>query len=732
MIAIATGYDMLDQKIAETLGNVQIVNYREFLLKNKFDIVVISRHLIGNVEMENLLLILRQNNTRIIFLTEEDNVREIRLCLDFAIYDMLFDPIDPTRVIDLIENPRTFADIKRIFVKVNSSLHDDDLDFSEVLEVEKAEFEQKKKEMLVKQQELEERQRQIELMSKETDDKQKARAEELRQALAEELNKKKEELEKRQAEIEEMQKNAIEVQKKKEEEMRNILEAEMEAKRKELEEKQKHLEELKDSYSSSEKEIREALESEMDEKRQELEDQQNQLEEMRINAEKDTKVKEEEIRKVLEKEMAEKEKELEEKRKYLENLQENVSSSTKEKEEEIRKALEQEMEDRRKELEEKQKQLEEIKRKTDEVKSIKEDEIRRELQAEMENEKRMLEERKKTIEAMENDIEKAKVDHEDKLKEELQMKLEMKQKELEEKQRLLEEKQKQLQDVKKTGLEQNVITKIEKKTVYKVPSDYKKVIVIISPESTGKTTIAVNLAYLFSKEKIKTTLIDCDFENKDIYFNFNKDYSGCMSKVNDHERILDYGQSMNEYLKVFSEHRDIEIEASAYDMVKLVSASKKESQVVILDIGKDIDSELTKDILEMADNVVIVVDQRVNVINRLPQKLYPISKFLNCEVDLIINKYENLKYLNEKSILNFFNDIEIDEYAKFNIEINKVHTVRNDNLAVLEGLMSRMPAVEVEDNKFSEDFKKIVNSYYMPKSEESALKKIFDFLGFVK
>lgn len=645
MIAIATGYDMLDKKLKDLLEDAKIVNYREFLTKKPFDIVVLSRHLIGNIKLEELILLLRQNNTRVIFLTEEDDVKDIRLCLKYAIYDIIFDPIVPEKIMNVIENPNNFADIKNIFLKVNSGdPTSSDLDISDILEKEKQDFEVKQRNFKKKQKELEERQKQIEQMAKKSDKQQKEKAEKLRQALEEELIKKQEELKERKKEIEEMKKEAIISQKEREKRMRMVLEQEMKNKEKELEEKKKHLEELESKASVGEKE------------------------------------REKQIREALKKEMKDREKELEKKKLELENVLQNK----KEQEEKIRKQLEKQMRE------------------------------------EMEKEKKDLEERRKKISELEAQTQ-------TKLKKELEEKMKEKRKELEEKKRMLEEKEKQFNEIK----QEKVINKITNETVYQTPSDFNKVIAIISPETTGKTTMAVNLATQFANINLDTVLIDTDLVNKDIYYNFNDEYTGCLSKIGSHEKVLEYGRKINEKLTVFSEHKDVEVKFGKYDLVKLITAAKKHKQVVILDIGKSLDDYNTKDILEVADIPMIVVDQKITTLNRLPQKLYPYKDFLDGS-HIIINKYEEVKYLDEKGIKNFFNEIPIDKYSNFSIEIDKVHTVCEDNKSAIEGLMSRTPTINVEENKIKDDIEKIVNSFYIQKPEESSLKKIFEFLGLAK
>lgn len=123
MIAIATGRGDLDEAIKESLPEGYIVNYREFLLKNddsyQFNIVILSMHLKGTtIDMEELLFTLKQNGTRVIYLTNKDFTEEIKMCLQMNIYDLLFDPLTVEKIINVIENPMEFKDISDLYVKV--------------------------------------------------------------------------------------------------------------------------------------------------------------------------------------------------------------------------------------------------------------------------------------------------------------------------------------------------------------------------------------------------------------------------------------------------------------------------------------------------------------------------------------------------------------------------------------------------------------------------------------
>ena len=118
MIAIATGIDALDKKVEELFNangvtDIQIVNYREFLIQQPFNTVIMSKNLVGSVELEFLVLSLRERNTRIIYLTNEKDLHELKTCLDYGIYDLIFDPISPEAIINVYNVPKLSLMLKK-------------------------------------------------------------------------------------------------------------------------------------------------------------------------------------------------------------------------------------------------------------------------------------------------------------------------------------------------------------------------------------------------------------------------------------------------------------------------------------------------------------------------------------------------------------------------------------------------------------------------------------------
>lgn len=126
LIAVATGMDNLDDSIKKLIDNEKqyetvIVNYKEFFEKKDFNVVILSPRLAGKMSINNqLFFILRRKGTRIIYLTNEDDVVGIKKCFQMGINDILLDPVIPSQVLKLVKNPNNFSDINSLYLKYSN------------------------------------------------------------------------------------------------------------------------------------------------------------------------------------------------------------------------------------------------------------------------------------------------------------------------------------------------------------------------------------------------------------------------------------------------------------------------------------------------------------------------------------------------------------------------------------------------------------------------------------
>lgn len=276
---------------------------------------------------------------------------------------------------------------------------------------------------------------------------------------------------------------------------------------------------------------------------------------------------------------------------------------------------------------------------------------------------------------------------------------------------------------------EKVIKKEIVKHIYSIPQDYKKVIAIMGLENSGTTTIAANLAYALSMNKLKTTLIDTDYKRKDLYYHFSNDYYGCLSQIMNTQDSFSLGQANNKYLTVFSEHNDVEFELSKDSLLRLLAQAKRNSDIVILDISNALKDDVIKSLLEFSDNILLVANQNINKLYRMSKEVLHFNENI-VSPQLVINKYvEGIPHLDKESIKkNFFQELRGE---KNDIEkgINQVFIVSDDLKSILEGLAERQPAIRMKDCVFKEDINQIVDFYYKKRTiKKGLINHVIEFL----
>ncbi|ABP68208.1 hypothetical protein Csac_2637 [Caldicellulosiruptor saccharolyticus DSM 8903] len=122
-IAIATGINSFDEELQKKIANSDIIYYREFLLKEQYDTVILSEQLTGAVRLEELAFKLRENGTRLIFLIPdvEDNPSLVKYLLLLGVYDIITGNVACDDVITVLNNPKTFKDISKLLLMVSGA-----------------------------------------------------------------------------------------------------------------------------------------------------------------------------------------------------------------------------------------------------------------------------------------------------------------------------------------------------------------------------------------------------------------------------------------------------------------------------------------------------------------------------------------------------------------------------------------------------------------------------------
>ena len=101
------------------------VSYLDFIIENeKFEnqTAIISAKEIRNEEFDNYLFTMRKHNIRVILLfkNEKEDKEKIKIALNLGIYDLIFGDFYPSEIKNLINNPASFMDISKLYMKINN------------------------------------------------------------------------------------------------------------------------------------------------------------------------------------------------------------------------------------------------------------------------------------------------------------------------------------------------------------------------------------------------------------------------------------------------------------------------------------------------------------------------------------------------------------------------------------------------------------------------------------
>ncbi|MCX7903854.1 MAG: response regulator [Caloramator sp.] len=219
------------------------------------------------------------------------------------------------------------------------------------------------------------------------------------------------------------------------------------------------------------------------------------------------------------------------------------------------------------------------------------------------------------------------------------------------------------------------------KTVTK-EKDAKIITLFSTKGGVGKTTLATNLAVLFSQSK-KVLLLDLDLQFGDVAVLINGlNYKTIMDAINDD---LESFSSIRQYLYSFNENLDVlfapkspeEAEFISKESIeKLLKALKKHYDLLVIDTGVNF-SDNTLFVLDSADYIFFISNMDIASLKNAKMGLN-VMKSLGYDakkVKLIINRF-NTKYgvtlrdIEETFKENFFKAVEDDEEAVI-ISINK-------------------------------------------------------------
>lgn len=101
------------------------ISYLDFIIENeKFEnqTAIIAAQEISKEEFESYLFTLRRLNIRVIllFTSEKEDKDKVKIALNLGIYDLIFGNFYPSEIKELIDKPKSFIDVSKMYMKVNN------------------------------------------------------------------------------------------------------------------------------------------------------------------------------------------------------------------------------------------------------------------------------------------------------------------------------------------------------------------------------------------------------------------------------------------------------------------------------------------------------------------------------------------------------------------------------------------------------------------------------------
>jgi len=124
MIFIYTGIEKLDEllkhELKENKIESEIIFYADYLLEEKskdlYDTVILAPREDIKLPFKDFLFALRQRDKRVILLPGNEESKHLGYALALGIYDIVFDPVTPEKVVNVVKNPAKFSDVQRLFL----------------------------------------------------------------------------------------------------------------------------------------------------------------------------------------------------------------------------------------------------------------------------------------------------------------------------------------------------------------------------------------------------------------------------------------------------------------------------------------------------------------------------------------------------------------------------------------------------------------------------------------
>ena len=120
MIVIYTGNNEIDKILESEIKNSMVVSYSDFIIEDdkfKNQTVILASSAIEN-NLKEFLYLLRSKNIRVILLLKKEKTEETKIALEYGIYDLVFGNFYPSQIKEILERPKNFGDISKLYKKI--------------------------------------------------------------------------------------------------------------------------------------------------------------------------------------------------------------------------------------------------------------------------------------------------------------------------------------------------------------------------------------------------------------------------------------------------------------------------------------------------------------------------------------------------------------------------------------------------------------------------------------
>ena len=120
MVVIFTGSNEIDKILESEIKGSMVVSYADFIIEDdkfKNQTVILASSAI-ETDFREFLFLLRSKNIRVILLLKNENDENTKIALENGIYDLIFGNFYPSQIKYILDNPKTFEDISKIYKKL--------------------------------------------------------------------------------------------------------------------------------------------------------------------------------------------------------------------------------------------------------------------------------------------------------------------------------------------------------------------------------------------------------------------------------------------------------------------------------------------------------------------------------------------------------------------------------------------------------------------------------------